>query len=319
MLKYFRRTSRRVKDQAKNFIKPVLETRELTIPLIVLSIACFILWKKNVPGWTEFGLNAFTEILGIIVTIVFVDQLIRQQELRRTLPLQAAAYEDARILITRIIYFWEGAFYQAVPQPIPLILAEILKTSPEFSVSLTTPPSSVEQLFSLESINLIRLCLDLDSHPNVAPPRTWWEWLPQQEKEFYSRAERILERHAANLEPEAYILVHQLTNSFLHADTGMRIMVAMRQFDQQEGFPRPHNLAAYWGTTAEALETVVKLNKWCIQKKHFLEKNGLVELRDPILELNKPETSSSPRCMIDPDKLIQSALAVQAYRERLKQ
>lgn len=319
MLKYSRRTFGRVKDRVKNVIKPALETRELTIPLIVLSIVCFLLWKKNVPGWTEFGLNAFTEILGIIVTIVFVDQLIRQQELRRTLPLQAAAYEDVRILATRIIQFWEGAFYQAVPQPIPLVLVNIIKASPDFPVSLTTPPLSTEQLFSIESFNLIRLCLDLDSQPNVAPPRTWWEWLPQQEQEFCSRAERILERHAANLEPEAYILVHQLINNLLHADTGMRIMGAMRQFDQQKGFPRPHNLAAYWGTTAEALETVVKLNKWCIQKKYFLEKNGVVELRDPILELNKRETSPSPRCMIDPDKLLQSTLAVQAYREQLKQ
>ncbi|PIG90454.1 hypothetical protein [Gloeocapsopsis sp. IPPAS B-1203] len=317
MLKYFRRTSIRVKDWAKDFVKPALETRELTIPLVVLSVACFLLWKKNVLGWAEFGLNAFTEILGIIVTIVFVDQLIRQQELRRTLPLQAAAYEDVRILTTRIIQFWAGAFYQAVPQSIPLILAKMLEPSLDFSVSPTTPPSSVEQLFSLESINVIRLCLDLDSQPNVAPPRTWWEWLPQQEQEFYSRAERILERHAANLEPEAYALVHQLMNNFLHADTGMRIIGTIKQYDQQEGFPRPHNLAAYWGTTAEALETVVKLNKWCIQKKRFLEKNGIVELRDPILELN-PETSSSPRCMIDPDKLIQSALAVQAYQEQLE-
>jgi hypothetical protein len=132
-------------------------------------------------------------------------------------------------------------------------------------------------------------------------------------------SERILERHVANLEPEAYILVHQLINKFLHPDTGMTIMREIRQFDQQEGFPRPHNLGAYWGTTAEALETVVKLNEWCIQKKHFLEKNGVVELQDPILELNKPETSPSPPCTFDPDQLIQSVVAVQAYREQLKQ
>lgn len=316
MLKYFRYTYLRLKDWAKDFAKPVLETRELTIPLVVLSIVCFILWKKNISGWAEFGLNAFTEILGIIVTIVFVAQLIRQQELRRTLPLQAAAYEDVRMLATRIIQFWEAAFYQAVPQPVPLELAKILEASADLSVSHMTPPLSVEHLFSLETINAIRVCLDLDSQPNVAPPRTWWEWLPQQEQEFYSRAERILERHAVNLDPEAYALVHQLMNNFLHPDTGMRIMEAIRQFDQQEGFPRPRNLAAYWGTTAEALENVIKLNKWCIQKKRFLEKKGMVGLRNSILKLNKPEASSSPRCMIDPNKFVQDALAVQAYREQ---
>jgi hypothetical protein len=319
MLKLVKRTSLRVEDWVKNFAKPVLETRELTIPLMVLSVACFLLWKKNISGWAEFGLNAFTEILGIIVTIVFVDQLIRQQELRRTLPLQSAAYEDVRILTTRIIWFWEAAFYQAVPHPVPSILAQILEASPDLSVSRITLPSSVEQLFSLESINAIRVCLDLDSQPNVAPPRTWWEWLPQQEQEFYSRAERILERHAVSLDPEAYALVHQLMNNLLHPDTGMRIMGAVRQFDQQQGFPRPHNLAAYWGTTAEALETVVKLNEWCIHKKRFLEKNGVVGLQNPVFELNRPEASPSPHCMIDPNKLVQQALAVQAYREQLAQ
>jgi hypothetical protein len=108
--KFIKNSYLRIKDWSKPFIIPIVETRNLTIPLAILAFICLTFYQKNIPGLADFGLNAFTEILGIILTVVFVDQLIRQQELRRTLPLQAAAYEDVRMLTTRIIQFWESVF-----------------------------------------------------------------------------------------------------------------------------------------------------------------------------------------------------------------
>lgn len=308
----------RIRDWFSHFIIPIVETRNITIPLAIVALICLIFWKRNVPGWADFGLNAFTEILGIILTVVFVDQLIRQQELRRTLPLQAAAYEDVRMLTTRIIQFWESAFGQAVPHPVPAELIQIWETVYQQPVSQSVP-LTVSQLFSIETIDAIRTHLDLDSQPSVAPPRTWWEWLPEQEQQFRTRAERILERHAVILDPQAYALVHQLVSGsgLLHPDTGMQSIRSMRQHDQEVGFPRPRNLASYWGTTTEALNTVVALNEWCIQKRQFLEKQGMRGLLNPVFSLNSFNENPAPKCMIEPNMFLQQALAAQAYRNQL--
>ncbi|MBD2242349.1 hypothetical protein [Nostoc sp. FACHB-888] len=252
------------------------------------------------------------------MTVVFVDQLIRQQELRRTLPLQAAAYEDVRMLTTRIIQFWESAFAQTVPRPAPSEIIQFWENVYKKPVSQSVP-LTVNQLLSLETIDAIKTYLDLDSQPSVAPPRTWWEWLPEQEQEFRTRAERILERHTGIIEPQVYALVHQLISGsgLLHPDTGMQLIKAIKQSDQQEGLPRTHNLASYWGTTTEALNTVIKLNEWCIEKKRFLEKQGMSGLLNPALTINTFNENSSPKCMIVPNRFVQQCLAVQAYREQL--
>lgn len=304
----------RIKDWFSPVIIPIVETRNLTIPLAILALICLIFWKKNVPGLAEFGLNAFTEILGIILTVVFVDQLIRQQEIKRTLPLQAAVYEDIRLLTTRVIRFWEDAFRRAVPRPAPSELIQFWEAIYKKTISQSVP-LTVEQLLSTETIDVIRMYLDLDSQPNVTPQRTWWEWLPEQEEDFRTRGERILQRHMGILDPQTYALIHQFVSG---VDVSPSIRT-MRKSDQELGYPRPQNLGSYWITNGEVLNTVVKLNEWCIEKKQFLEKQGMSGLLNPVFTLDSFDENPAPECMIDSNKFRQQALALQAYREQLTQ
>lgn len=283
-----------LKDWARSLLTPIFQTRRLTIPLLMLAVVCLAICLATSGRWSDFGLNALTEILGIILTVVFVDYLIRLQELRRTLPLQAAAYEDVRSLMTGVVRFWETAYKLSVP---------------------TQSPSTVEELFSLRSIDAVRAYLDLDSQPNVAPARTWWEYMPQQERQFDSLAERILERHAGSLDPVAYALVHQLLTGFLNPNTGLRIIAGIYQHDRQTGFPRAHNLASYWGTTENNLEPIIRLTSWCCEKKEYLAQMGFPELTGPIVKLNARGPEQAPRCMIDGQRLLDADVAVQAYRD----
>jgi hypothetical protein len=312
--KFVKSSYLRIKDWLRPFIVPVTETRNLTIPLAVLALICLFFYQKNIPGLADFGLNAFTEILGIILTVVFVDQLIRQQELRRTLPLQAAAYEDIRLLTTRVIRFWEDAFSQAVPRPASSELIQFWEATYKKPISQPVP-RTVEQLLSIETIDVIRIYLDLDSQPNVTPQRTWWEWLPEQEQDFRARSERILQRHMGMLDPQTYALIHQFISS---VDFNPNIRTK-RKSDQELGYPRPQNLGSYWTTNSEALNTVIKLNEWCIETKQFLEKQGMSGLLNPVFTLNSFDENPLPKCMMNRDKFLQQALAVQAYREKFTQ
>ncbi len=277
-------------------VTSVVETWYLTVPLGLLAFTCFLLWKYS-TALTDFGLNAFTEILGIIVTVVLVEQLIRQQELRRGLPLQAAAFEDVRLLVIRIINFWHDVFQQAVPLP---------------------APTTVDDLFQTRTFEMIRMNLDLDSRPNVTPARTWWQWLPQREQEFHLQATHILERHPGNLEPAAYALVHKLTTSFLQPSAGLQLLPEMKQSDKEHHYPRPHVLAYYWQEYPDSLETVVALHKWCCRKKNELERYGVHGLKPVTQYWPDGPVNLSPPSMIRPEEFQKQLQALEAFYIRLR-
>ncbi len=101
--------------------------------------------QRKLEGlWSE----SFTETLGILVTVILVDHLIKKREENRLLPQQASAYEDVRLLVSRIISFWADAYKETVPGP---------------------PPSSLSALLSKESFDKIGLNLNLDSQSHVYP------------------------------------------------------------------------------------------------------------------------------------------------------
>ena len=42
----------------------------------------------------DFGLNFFTEILGVVITVFVIERFIQKKEDKRNLPQKLAAYED---------------------------------------------------------------------------------------------------------------------------------------------------------------------------------------------------------------------------------
>ena len=149
---------------------------KIMVTLLLLSIAsaCLILWLGLAGTISDFGLNAATETLGILITVLIVDQLIKRHEDVRLLPKQAAAYEDVRLLTSLIVSFWADAYKACVPG---------------------AAPKSVEELFNKSSLDTICNNLNMDSQPKVMPAQTWWEWFPRNMMDFRKQAEIILERH----------------------------------------------------------------------------------------------------------------------------
>lgn len=259
----------------KTLIDPIKSNWILVSVITAIAIMCFLLWKLAAGSLQEFGLNAFTETLGLLVTVILIGYLIKKQEETRLLPQQASAYEDVRLLVSRIISFWADAYKNSVPGP---------------------PPSSLSVLFSKESFEKIGLNLDLDSQPNVIPKREWWQWLPENLKDFIQLAEKILERHNNILDPEAYFAVHKI------ASEGMKpeMITSIRNIDKMSGFPRPRILSCYWYMPEEHLDAILYLTRWCANKVELLESRGIQNLKKVVSEIQPWESVASPPCMIDP-------------------
>jgi hypothetical protein len=133
--------------------------------LIVLALFFVIIWRlDNNPGsLSDFGLNAFTELLGIIITIAIVENIIKKQNEKAILPIKAAIYRDIQLFASRIIGFWYDVHFESVPED---------------------DPKNIEELFSANTFEKMLNYLSLDGEPKVYPKTNWWQLFASQGKDI---------------------------------------------------------------------------------------------------------------------------------------
>ncbi|WP_139176957.1 hypothetical protein [Nitrosospira multiformis] len=260
----------------------------IILVLLLSAAVCLCLWLYGSEAFRDFGLNAFTETLGILVTVVIVDNLIKRQEERRSLPQKATAYEDVRLLTSRIVEFWSSVYGSCVPE---------------------ASPKSLDKLFNADSFQKMGKFLNMDSQPNVTPPRTWWEWLPDNLNHHRKRATVILERHNNVLDPKAYAYVHQIATEGI--DPGL--IQSIRHHDKVNGFSRPHVLAYYWGPPEGYCQTILGLTSWCENQVKILERNGMRELRRVVSTIGPWELNEKPPSMFDEKELEKQIWAMHGF------
>ncbi|ELK8603488.1 MULTISPECIES: hypothetical protein [Vibrio] len=267
------------------------ENKEMSNVMGALLLFCLILWQFFDTS-KDFGLNAFTETLGIAVTILLVDKILTKKEEAKSLPLRAAAYEDVRFLTTRLIIFWND-----------LSIASVKGDS----------PTTVRELLSQEHIQNMAFYLDLDGKPNVTPPRSWWQWLPEQNKELSAQADKILERHMQSLDPKAYSFIHSLlSDGMLFKNRGMNVLPMIQSADRHMGFPRPTNLAEYMIEDEESLLPIIELDEWCHKEFAYLVSKGMTSIKEPYVLSS--QNIEEPKSQIQTEKLARQHENVKAHR-----
>lgn len=158
---------------------------------LFLSIG-LVLWLRADSGLKDFGLNFFTEILGVVITVYIIDSLAQMREYERLKPLKLAEFEDAKNLFNRFISFWYVTYSRSVPEEYP---------------------ETFEGFLSNDGIGKIFDHLDVESKPSQADALTWAQWIQKNHSEWMEISNRFLERHSANADPELYKLIHAFMDS----------------------------------------------------------------------------------------------------------
>lgn len=265
--------------------------RQIAAAIAVVAALFLLLWLLAPGRLADFGLNGFTETLGIAFTVLLIDQLLRRREETRMLPQRLAAFEDVRLLAQRRITFWFQAYMAAVPGSLP---------------------THVRELLSPQSIALLGGHLDMDSHPNVTPRRTWWQYLPEDLESFRVSAERTLERYNAILEPKTFLCIHRLLNTTLEPWLPLGIL----QSDQEVGFPRPRLLGNYSPVMPEHFTVLLELIDWLLSEKQILSKISGEKLGEITESLCGNRPDGIPPCMMAPERM---ASQIHALNEHLQQ
>ena len=267
--------------------------------VIILTLLVFLL--IGLLSWLcfskteDFGLNFFTEMLGVAVTIFVIDRLIQNREEARNIPQKLAAYEDVRLYTSRYISFWTSTYRDSVPEE---------------------EPDTLETFFSEAGMTKILSYLYMDSEPNVTPPRKWWEWIVYNAKEFKDNGEKLLDRYSHNLDPVAFGYVHELTESGFN--NVLLMAPSIRQSDIQMKFPRIKVLGSYSiPPPKEDYEAILGLVKWCNETYIALKKYS-----SSIKKVTEYTTIGNrkmpPKCMIPPEVLEQQQKELNEFRQRNK-
>lgn len=283
-------------NEAPQLARTSMKRHDWQVAASIIAVATIFLalWKFGTGRLADFGLNGFTETLGIAFTVFLIDQLLRRREEARILPQRLAAFEDVRVLVQRRISFWFQAYMAAVPGDLP---------------------AHVRDLFSPQSIALVGGLLDMDSHPNVTPRRTWWQYVPEDLESLRVSAERILERYTAILDPKAFLSVHKLLTTTVEPGLPTGIL----QSDQEHRFPRPRVLGSYLPVLPDHFAALLALIEWLVLERQDLSERTGEALGEITVDLSGNRPQGTPPCMMAPEKLAAQVQALKDHHQLLAQ
>ncbi|MDZ4205319.1 MAG: hypothetical protein U1C46_10950 [Bacteroidales bacterium] len=259
--------------------------------LILIGVLFLVTSKKT----EDFGLNFFTEMLGVTVTVFIIDRLIQKREEKRNIPQKLAEYEDIRLFTSFYIRFWTDTYRESVPDP---------------------DPETIEDFFSNKGMPKILNYLYMDSEPDALPPQKWYDWLVFHTIEFQKRGKKIIDRHSNNLDPIVFGLIHQLTES--QFNKVLSTMPSIRQTDISMNFTRIKVLGSYsMQPLNEDFEAILGLVNWCNHSFLILQKHNK-SIKKVIEYKANRDRKMPPKFMIPPEILKQQADELHKFRQQAK-
>ncbi len=279
------------------FFDPGINTPIDAIYFSIVSITTLGFGDINPTSQIMRAVVAIEVLLGIITIGQALHSITVKAEEDKRLPHRLAAYEDVRLLTCRLISYWKDIYLQSVPDKYP---------------------DTLKGLLSQESINKMAMCLDLDAKPSVTPPRTWWQWLPEQLKNMSAMADKIIERHVQVLDPMAYSYIHSLLSDGVLSPMKVSIILTIRQSDQANGFPRPTNYGNYLADNEESLRPIISLDEWCRQEYEALGIISKHPIKKPFVVPEVKGVNKSPASLISQEKFQSQLQKLAEFRARDK-
>jgi len=257
----------------------------LIVVLGLFLVLGLVLWIESDSDLKDFGLNFFTEILGVVVTVFIIDRLAQIREYERLRPLKLAEFEDAKNLFNRFISFWYVTFSRSVPEEYPETFDEFLSDS------------GIGKIFNY---------LNVDSKPSQTDSISWVQWVQNNHKEWVEICNRFLERHSANADPELYKLIHAFIECPFMKTIPM--MSAFKSIRERNDSPGLNSLSVYLPKPRKSDYEVLQKMNMCLKslsKKYYPDKsnsNNITNYKPVRLENRKVDCALSKEDHLKVDK-----------------
>lgn len=198
--------------------------------LITLGVALLFLVGLYVysfyggPAWLkDVSLSVGTTVLGILMTVLLIDMVIRRNEQFDRDRVIGVAFAQMRLPLLLHIRMLQG-MYKAALAHMP-----------------SNPPLEMENLFGSDyTVQLAFLDFSKPAPILNVQPLTWFDYLHHEIAKFKSAVSRTIEKYATFLEPETVELLESMIASSLLGL--LEQAVAIPPIDRQQGFNRQYNL-----------------------------------------------------------------------------
>ncbi|MCU0427436.1 MAG: hypothetical protein MUF71_17610 [Candidatus Kapabacteria bacterium] len=251
--------------------------------LFSLSIISALVWGHAPHSeWRSFGLNMFTELLGVILTLLAIDFSSKRRLQEEKLPLRIIAYNDICNFVNSNLNFWKDLFEESVPNSVPL-------------------PSSFEEFMKIETFAEISKYLDLESKKtNILPEQILWDYIPNRIKGHRDKAEKVLDKYLLAL-PLKSELASQLAECAESIEQLGKFLVTTASMQNTimagKVWSRPQQMPFQDILKDKYFPTMLSIYRFCQEEQQELQTLGCENLTS-ISKINDWERFSIPPSMI---------------------
>lgn len=227
----------------KNKVLLEFISENFAIILILILFAAFGYWIwQTTTNFKDFGQNFLSEMLGVLITILIINQLIVIREEKRKIPHKFVVYEDLRTFLSNFLLFWKKSYKASVPED---------------------EPENIYLFFSENGMGKIWRYLYIKAKVKDNPSLNWGEFITEKTNELKQQAEKILLRHSQHLPPHIYRMIHSLVESrFIHVL--INIPTTLKYLEKNNN-PRTNTLesVAMVQPTDREYSSLIALYEWC--------------------------------------------------------
>jgi hypothetical protein len=207
-----------------------------------------------------------------MIAVFLIDRLLEKKEEARKAPIKYVVYQEISVVYNRFVNLLLDLYANACPEPAPLSIGEFLADG------------FLERAF---------LYTNVEAQANVFPARLVHEYLNDQAKDLRDRAEKIIDKYSAFMEPSALSLLYGL---FLNSSFMMKVTTLSKIIEARRPWPYPQSLGYHLGgMTEREVSDLQTLEKWLFKERRVLVKR-YTELRQIVIpgRLPQPGNPSLP-------------------------
>ncbi|GHT79697.1 hypothetical protein FACS1894130_09200 [Spirochaetia bacterium] len=194
-------------------------------------------------GTKDFGLNFLTEMLGVAVSVLIIDRIIKYRDKINSIPKTLCMYEEIRLFTSRYLSFWVGMFRCTVPED---------------------DPATISEFFSDTGMSKISTFINLSSTAEVVPTRPCYLWITQNAQEFKGKGDKIIDRYLDIVDPNVIGYMHQIIDGTFNSLL-LQIAGIFRTLGGVSNFLPPEK---------KDYDAILGLIDWCNKTYDLLEKNN---------------------------------------------
>jgi len=228
----------------------------------IALFSAYLYSARRGPDWLkDVSLNVGTEVLGILLTVLLIDAVIRRKDQAERDRVVKVAFVQLRIGLQQHVGVLQSMYKASISHP-PHNL-----------------PKTLNELFGPDYFVQVAF-LDFSKPAPLASvkPLQWFDYLHMEMEQFKATLTRTLEKYAVCLDPNTVELLEEIiASSFIGFLTQVKSIPAL---DQKEGFQRQYNFFSAQGMPDLTRQHIELIKRLSLEANHNLPKEKQVGINE---------------------------------------